>query len=176
MFIHSDNPARHGWVRHIEVIPGRNAAEVPFSSITASTFFSVQGWTEKQESEYDYAAIVLPEGESFPDIGWIGYGAFNDLELQGAHLNISGYPGDKPDGTQWYDHRMTDSVSERKVFYDIDTYGGQSGSAVYRIIDGERYAVGIHAYGGAVVNSATRINPRRFMNLKAWEQGVLEAS
>lgn len=176
VFIHSHDSARHGWVRHIEVIPGRNGSEMPFGSITASKFFSVVGWTEHRNSEYDYAAIVLPDGERFPDLGWIGYGAFSDADLKSAHLNISGYPGDKPDGTQWYDHRVTDSVSERKVFYDIDTYGGQSGSAVYQIINGERYAVGIHAYGGAVVNSATRINPRRFRNISAWEQGILETS
>ena len=155
VYIHSANQARNGWVRRIEVIPGRNAATMPFGSITASTFFSVKGWTDNRDSEYDYAAIVLPQGQEFADVGWIGYAAYSDAELQNGHLNISGYPGDKPDGTQWYDHRMTDSVSERNV-------------------NGDRYSVGIHAYGGAAVNSATRINPRRFQNLSAWEQGKLE--
>jgi len=49
-------------------------------------------------------------------------------------------------------------VSARKVFYDTDTMGGQSGSAVYRIINGGRFAVAVHAYGGATANSGTRIN------------------
>ena len=104
--------------------------------------------------------------------GWIGFAAYSDADLMASHLNISGYPGDKPDGTQWYDHRSTDSVTERKVFYDIDTFGGQSGSAAYRIIDGTRFGVGIHAYGGTSVNSATRINQRRFENLQAWNNPV----
>ena len=174
VFIHSPNlPNRHGWVRSIEVIPGRNGDTMPFESIVASKFFSVTGWTENHDAEYDYGAIVLPQGQTFDGVGWIGYAAFNDADLETAHLNISGYPGDKPDGTQWYDHRVTHSLSERKVFYDIDTAGGQSGSAAYRIIDGDRYAVGIHAYGGNFVNSATRINPRRFRNLAAWEAGQL---
>lgn len=32
--------------------------------------------------------------------------------------NLSGYPGDKPDGTQWYHHNTIASVTSRKVFYD----------------------------------------------------------
>ncbi len=49
------------------------------------------------------------------------------------------------------------SVGARKVYYDIDTFGGQSGSAVYRIINGSRYGIAIHAYGGATSNNGTRI-------------------
>ncbi len=170
VFITGNLPQRNGWVRRIEVIPGRNAADRPFGSAVSRHFFSVRGWTENADPEYDYGAIVLPEGSELGNqTGWIGYAAYSDSEIANAHLNISGYPGDKPDGTQWYDHRNTDSVTERKVFYDIDTAGGQSGSAAYRIVNGDRFAVGIHAYGGAVVNSATRINQRRFDNLKSWE-------
>jgi glutamyl endopeptidase len=160
-------PARRGWVRRIEVIPGRNEATRPFGSAVSGRFHSVRGWTENGDPEYDYGAIVLDEPLG-DQTGWFAYGAFTDDDLMAAHANISGYPGDKPDGTQWYDHRRIDSVSARKVFYDIDTFGGQSGSAVYRFIDGNRFAVGIHAYGGAVTNSATRITARRFQNLEAW--------
>jgi V8-like Glu-specific endopeptidase len=86
--------------------------------------------------------------------------------------NLSGYPGDRGGGTeQWYMARRIGSVSARKVFYDIDTAGGQSGSAVYRIADGERRAVGIHAYGvgASPFNSATRINRPVFDNLQTWK-------
>ena len=162
-------PQRNGWVKRIEVMPGRNAAELPFGSAISESFHSVRGWTENGDPEYDYGALQLPASAPLGDtVGWIGFAALSDAELQAAHVNISGYPGDKPAGTQWYDHRAVDSVSDRKVFYEIDTAGGQSGSAVYRIANGARHAVGIHAYGGASVNSATRINPRRFENLQLW--------
>jgi V8-like Glu-specific endopeptidase len=55
------------------------------------------------------------------------------------------------------------------VFYDIDTAGGQSGSAVYRIVNGSRYGFAIHAYGGATTNSGTRITTPVFNNLVAWK-------
>ena len=61
------------------------------------------------------------------------------------------------------------SVGARKVYYDVDTVGGQSGSAVYRIADGARYAVAIHAYGGATSNSGTRITSEVYNNLVAWK-------
>ena len=160
-------PARRGWVRRIEVIPGRNESTRPFGSSISGRFHSVRGWTENGDPEYDYGAITLDEPLG-DQTGWFAYGAFTDGDLVTAHANISGYPGDQPDGTQWYDHRQIDSVTARRVFYDIDTFGGQSGSAVYRFVGGDRFAFGIHAYGGAVTNSATRITARRFQNLETW--------
>ena len=81
----------------------------------------------------------------------------------------AGYPGDKPAGELWYDARRIDSVNSRKVYYDIDTAGGQSGSAVYRIVNGQRYAFAIHAYGGATTNSGTRIVTPVYNNMVAWK-------
>jgi len=101
--------------------------------------------------------------------GWFGLAVYSDAEIRGAGGNISGYPGDKPSGTQWYDARKIDSVNSRKVFYDIDTAGGQSGSAVYRIVNGNRYAFAVHAYGGASTNSGTRIVTPVFNNFVAWK-------
>ena len=60
-------------------------------------------------------------------------------------------------------------MNSRKVYYDIDTYGGQSGSAVYRVIDGNRYGIAIHAYGGSTTNSGTRIRTPVYNNMKAWK-------
>ncbi len=98
-----------------------------------------------------------------------GFGVYPDAELLASVGNISGYPGDKPAGTQWYDARKIASVNVRKVYYDIDTFGGQSGSAVYRIINGGRFAIAIHAYGGATTNSGTRIVKPVFDNMVAWK-------
>ena len=101
--------------------------------------------------------------------GWFGFGVYNDATLTASVGNISGYPGDKPDGTQWYAARRIASVAARKVYYDIDTFGGQSGSAVYRIVDGKRYAFAVHAYGGATTNSGTRIVTPVYNNMVAWK-------
>lgn len=159
-------PGRNGWVKRIDVMPGRNGDDKPFGTVTSTRFYSVVGWTQNGDEEYDYGAIILGS-DLGKKTGWFGFGSFSDLA--GVRGNISGYPGDKPSGTQWYDSRVIDSTTFRKVFYDIDTAGGQSGSAVYRIRNGHRYGFAVHAYGGGRVNSGTRINSHVFANLKAWK-------
>jgi glutamyl endopeptidase len=161
-------PGRDGWVKKIQVMPGRNGSSLPYGSVTSSNFRSVAGWANSGDENFDYGAIIIPT-ELGNTVGWFGFGVYSDADLKASVANISGYPGDKPAGTQWYDHRQIASVNSRKVFYDIDTAGGQSGSAVYRIINGGRYGVAIHAYGGATTNSGTRIVTPVFNNMVAWK-------
>lgn len=161
-------PGRDGWVKSINVMPGRNGSTLPYGSVTSTNFRSVTGWTNSGDPNYDYGAIIIPT-ELGNTVGWFGFGAYPDADLRAAIGNISGYPGDKPAGTQWYDSRQIASVDSRKVYYDIDTVGGQSGSAVYRIINGARYGIAIHAYGGATTNSGTRIVTPVYNNMVAWK-------
>jgi len=163
-------PGRDGWVRRIQVMPGRNGASLPYGSVTSTNFRSVTGWTTSASGNenYDYGAIIIPTNLG-NTTGWLGFGVYSDADLLGTVGNISGYPGDKPSGQQWYDAHRIASVNSRKVFYDIDTAGGQSGSAVYRIINGARYAFAIHAYGGATTNSGTRIVSAVYNNMVSWK-------
>ena len=159
---------RDGWVKRIQVMPGRNGSTLPFGSVTSSNLRSVTGWTGSGNENYDYGAIILPTNLG-NTTGWFGFGVYTDAVLKSSVGNISGYPGDKPAGTQWYDARKIASVNSRKVYYDIDTFGGQSGSAVYRIVNGARYGIAIHAYGGATTNSGTRIVTAVYNNMVAWK-------
>ncbi len=161
---------RDGWVKRIQVMPGRNGSALPYGSVTSTNFRSVTGWTGSASGDenFDYGAILLPTALG-TTTGWFGFGVYADADLLGTVGNISGYPGDKPAGTQWYDARKIASVNSRKVFYDIDTAGGQSGSAVYRIINNDRFAFAVHAYGGASTNSGTRIVTPVYNNMVAWK-------
>lgn len=161
-------PARNGWVLSIQVLPGRNGTQLPFGSVTATQFWTVLGWSEKGDENYDYGAIIVPAavGET---VGTLGFGTYSDDDLTDRVVNIAGYPGDKPAGTMWYDARTIASTNPAKVYYDIDTAGGQSGAAVYLIEDGQRIGVAVHAYGGAATNSGTRISAPVFKNLSDWK-------
>lgn len=161
-------PGRDGWVRAIDVMPGRNGTALPYGTVRSSNLRSVTGWTNSGDQNFDYGAIIIPTNLG-NTTGWFGFGVYTDAQLVASVGNISGYPGDKPSGTQWYDARRIASVNTRKVYYDIDTAGGQSGSAAYRIISGGRYGVAIHAYGGATTNSGTRIVRPVFGNMVAWK-------
>lgn len=163
-------PGRDGWVKNIRVMPGRNGTSLPYGAVTSTNFRSVTGWTNSASGDesFDYGAIILPTNLG-NTVGWFGFGVYSDADIVASDGNIAGYPGDKPSGTLWYDHHKIASVNTRKIYYDIDTYGGQSGSALYRIINGGRYAMGVHAYGGAVTNSATRIVQPVYNNMVAWK-------
>jgi V8-like Glu-specific endopeptidase len=161
-------PGRDGWVRRIVVIPGRNGNAAPYGTVTSTSFRSVTGWTSSGNQEFDYGAIIIPTplGNT---TGWYGYGNYPNAQLVNQTINISGYPGDKPAGTQWYHSGKVTAVNTRKVYYSADTMGGQSGSAVYRIINGARMAVAVHAYGGATSNSGTRINAEVYNRMTSWK-------
>jgi glutamyl endopeptidase len=161
-------PGRDGWVRSIDVMPGRNGNSLPYGTVRSSNFRSVTGWTNNGDQNFDYGAIIIPTNLG-NTTGWFGFGVYADADLLNTVANISGYPGDKPGGSQWYDAHRIAAVNSRKVYYDIDTAGGQSGSAVYRILNGDRYGVAIHAYGGATTNSGTRIVQPVFNNMVAWK-------
>jgi V8-like Glu-specific endopeptidase len=155
---------RDGWMRSITVMPGRNGNTLPYGSKASSTFFSVTGWTQSGNQEYDYGVIILPA--TF-NVGWLGYGNFGDADLLATVGNIAGYPGDKP-GTLWFAARKIAAISARKVHYDIDTMPGQSGSSVYRYLNNERHVIAVHAYGGATTNSGTRLNGEVVGNIGRW--------
>lgn len=161
-------PGRDGFVGSIQVMAGRNGNALPFGTVTSTNFRTVTGWSDSGDQNYDYGAIILPTDLGL-QTGWLGFAVYDDATLTSSVGNISGYPGDKPAGTQWYAARRIGSVDARKVYYDIDTYGGQSGSAVYRSVGGARYAVAVHAYGGATANSDTRIIGSVYANMVAWK-------
>jgi glutamyl endopeptidase len=171
VFLHEQHGRYQGWARAIRVMPGRNGASLPFPPVVSTMFHTVAGWARDKDARYDYAAIVLPTdlGEV---VGWHGLGVLDDATLVGKVANISGYPGDKQgaeDGTQWQDAREILSVDSHRIHYKVDTWGGQSGSAVIVMERDRPVAVGVHAYGDSYFgNSATRITPSVHANLTAW--------
>jgi V8-like Glu-specific endopeptidase len=165
-----------GWVSQIEVMPGRNGTQRPNGSAISRDLRSVTGWTHDNDSDCDYGGILLPADKRYGDtLGWFGYAARDDDYLRGVSLNLSGYPGDggkapnQEDGTQWYMSRGVKDVMARQFSYEIDTYGGQSGSPVWEMTTGgDRYGLGIHTWGTSVANGATRITQGVFDNIVQW--------
>lgn len=159
--------AHGGWARSVEVIPGMNGTLRPYGSMVGTSFRSVTGWTRDADPNYDYGCIVLPSPSLGTTVGWFGFAALTDATLMGLVANNSGYPGDKAFGTQWFNAGRITAVTARKVYYMLDTYGGQSGSPTWRLLNGQRHAIGIHAYGGCP-NSSTRITTEVYNNMLAW--------
>lgn len=159
------------WASNVTVYPGRDGSSTPYGSCSATNLYSVTGWTQDRDWNYDYGAIRL-DCTVGNQTGWIGFHTAGSFV--GTAENISGYAGDKPYGTQWEHADQVRSESSQKIWYQNDTYGGQSGSPVYETYDsdcGGPCAIGIHAYGsgGGSYNSGTRINSSVYNNLNSWK-------
>jgi V8-like Glu-specific endopeptidase len=160
-----------GWADRIEVSPGRNGDDRPFSTVSTTLYHSTRGWTNEGRRENDYGVIWLPEDQALPEVGTFGYAIFDTPKLAGSYINLAGYPADKDGGTTlWWSARRSLSVDGDVLRYDADTAAGQSGAPVWRLdpASGRRVVVGIHTNGARTGNSAVRINQRVFENLKAW--------
>jgi glutamyl endopeptidase len=80
---------------------------------------------------------------------------------------VRGYPGDKTYGTMWTMKGAIQQVKKTRLFYLIDTFGGQSGSPHYGKWNDScnPCAFGIHSYGVGgnwSMNSSTRITEKVF--------------
>jgi V8-like Glu-specific endopeptidase len=172
-----------GWAATIEVIPGLNgsgagASARPFGSVVSTKFTTLNRWTEQEDPDYDFGCIHLDESKG-DEVGWFSIAALPPADLQGYLVNVSGYPGDRGAGAEQYHSRnRVLSVSERRLFYEVDTFGGQSGAPVWIHEEegGPPIAVGVHAYGigstppdlGIVANSAPRFIPEVQAQLSSW--------
>jgi glutamyl endopeptidase len=169
-----------GWARQITVVPGRNGDAASLGTANSSRFSTTDRWIEAQDADFDYAAIHLSE-DLGNAVGSFGIGTLPDAELQNRLLNISGYPVSPGNGKFQYFHaNRVKAVTARRVFYDIDTMGGQSGSPVWTYLDNstDPVVIGIHAYGvggvpaglNVVANSGPRILPEVLEVIRGWIQ------
>jgi glutamyl endopeptidase len=170
-----------GWASEIEVIPGLNGVggdSKPYGSVISTRFSSIDRWTEKEDPDFDIGCIHLDQDKG-TEVGWFAIGALPPEELESYLVNVSGYPADRGAGAEQYHNRnRVLGVSERRLFYEVDTFGGQSGAPVwiYEQEDAPPLAVGIHAYGiggtpssmGITANSAPRIIPEVLEQMKKW--------
>ena len=162
-----------GWPKSIEVIPGRHGSTEPFGRAIATRFASVDGWVDESGRDFDYGVIFLDDDALGRRLGNFGVEALDKDELTAATAKISGYPADLDRAQfQYFHERPLMSATESRLVYDIDTFGGQSGSPVWQDTE-ERglIAVGIHTTGGVSSNSGTRISRDVLENLIAWTTG-----
>jgi fibronectin type 3 domain-containing protein/V8-like Glu-specific endopeptidase len=127
--------------------------------------------------DHDYGAIVLDDDWMGNLAGWFVAEVASDTELDGRLFTVSGYPCDKPLGTQWWDMGFAQqeygSWPADYLKYYIDTFGCQSGAPVYYSYVGDYYSNGLHK-GGAynlylgTHNQATRITSSVLSDLQAW--------
>lgn len=135
-----------------------------------SDLMSVTGWTSSGSVEYDYGAVLLNCGVGAAS-GWFGL-QWKSGSHTGDPARVTGYPGEYTPPTMWTHNGDILGTANRRLFYGIDTTGGQSGAPVAESCSGGSCAFAVHAYGvpdsGAVTNSGTRVTEDVFDNYVYW--------
>lgn len=112
----------------------------------------------KSDSDEYCAAVVLDRDIGY-STGW--YGKISNWYSVGYSIYSWGYPADKNKGTLWKTTGKLISSTTFKYRYDMDTYGGQSGSPIFmETSNGDVYVCGIHTSGNSTkgYNSGIRLN------------------
>ncbi len=142
----------------IAVIPGRADRDtMPYGSIVSRRYFAPRnfihprpGTTDRRD--FDFGLIILPRPFSkLPR--FMEARALSDENLKRLKqlrlVTITGYPGDRPVGTQWRHTERLKKITPRRLFYTIDTCPGHSGSPIwYRPDKGQKpVIIGVHTSG-----------------------------
>ena len=146
------DPHLKQWPQTVTVYPAINGTIAPFGHTTASKLLALAGWTENLSSKHDLGIIRLTEPLGVKT-GWFGLTSEIDPTQK---LYTAGYPTDKPRQTMWQTTGTIKSMTEANIYYDLDTYPGQSGSGVYNV---NNQIMTVHAYSQAKQNFGTRLAP-----------------
>lgn len=167
------NKAAGGYAAAIWVYPGKNGSYSPYGYTTAYRVGTVYGWTSSSSPNYDYGMIQTRTALG-SRVGWFGYWWQSSNSFPGV-FRVTGYPGDKPSYTMWTMSGWNYKYTTYRLWYVIDTFGGQSGSPYYQTRNSVCcYAAGYHTYGTPLspypgYNSATRITQAAFNNMAYWK-------
>jgi V8-like Glu-specific endopeptidase len=154
-----------GWTQNVSVEPGRNAGDIPYGYEYGADWWVPDGYINSNgDALYDWGLIKMPDSTLGNTVGWFSIAVLTDATLSRADFDpaIAGYAGDKPDGTLWADSKPAFTTVEQYILdYDIDTYPGQSGSAIFSANTNEwflGYVVGVHTRGAEDGNAGSRMD------------------
>ncbi|MBI4402622.1 MAG: trypsin-like serine protease [Deltaproteobacteria bacterium] len=142
--------------------PGQNGDLRPYGTIRAIRSSTSKRYSREHNPGFDYGMVLLerPIGRR---TGWMNFTPFLSGKKYG--INISGYPGDKPNGSQWHAYCPIERVLSERMYYGCDTFGGNSGSAIYvlgRLSAKSREIIGVHVEGGETQNKGTRMTQAKY--------------
>lgn len=161
-----DRPSKK-WKSNVYFAPGQNGSKTPYGKVRYKTLLAPRGYVEKGGAEWDFAMIVLSE-DIGSRTGWMAYGY--DDTMKSLSVNIAGYPADKPRGQMWRSYCKVSRLAGQRLYYPCDTYGGMSGAAAYRYLNGERVIYGIHKGSWGSSNTGVRINKTVFEKIREWKR------
>lgn len=166
------NDVYNGWMKSIDIIPGRDGESEPFGRYRSESFCSMERWTVAGDENYDIGAIILSE-DLDSRLGWFSFGSYPESHLTAQMVNISGYPICVVGEEQMHHSNRICAVTDHKLYYDVDTEGGQSGSPIWLYPNGSNtpVVVGVHSNGAGRslnANSGVRITSLLADKIAEW--------
>lgn len=156
------NTSKNQWARSIQVYPAKEGNCAPFGRAEVTKVYLYEDWTRRKDRNFDIALLIL--NQSIGKLtGWGGICCTREDYLNACPVHITGYPGDKGFDYMWTMEHKIQNVSSEAFEYIIDTFGGQSGSAVWTNNFGTQPNIfGVHTLGSESANYGVRISNRKF--------------
>ena len=121
---------------------------------------------------YDLGVVVLPGINHLEKFKLL---SIKHRDLLKHKVNVTGYPADKKDGLMYTMEGPVKKFNHpHRMFYDIHTFNGNSGSGVWFDHSKEKHCcVGVHTYGidpdePYDSNSGTRLTKENIEKVKLW--------
>jgi V8-like Glu-specific endopeptidase len=162
-----------GWARSITVVPAYNYGNRPYGTAWGTQFYAWSFWINNKDFNWDMGMIKLDRSIGSLT-GWMGYGYnTNNSFFSGKTFYNHSYPAASPyNGQQMFYQRGTfDGITNRVVYYNRNSFGGQSGSGMY---DGNNvvYAALSHSVNNSKTGSV-RMSPEMYNYFKSQMQAVI---
>ena len=158
------------WAQNITVRLGLNGKAAPFGALKVVKAHTFKQWVQGGDIAHDMALLVLDRSIG-SEIGWSGLLSLDDETLLKEDVHVTGYPGDKGFTEMMTMSHKLKTVKPEQLYYDIDTYGGQSGSGIWIDKWGSPYTIGTHTLGEGVLNtgnSGVRLSQHKFETIIKW--------
>jgi V8-like Glu-specific endopeptidase len=158
-----------GWARDVLVIPGMHGDYCPVGGAWAKKLSSWRGWTQNGNHDWDMGVIELDR----PSGDWSGYFGLATSSCSASINNIrnnTSYPPIAPFNGVTLAHRAgtADSCPNSNIlWFNNPSYGGMSGSPVYRYDGEDRFVIGVLSYTthGGQVTGVVRVTTDRFYSI-----------
>ncbi len=141
--------AAHGKTEFINVYPGLNGSNLVFGQLVAQKVYVTERWMRTGLISDDWALLKLQDLNGNPTTvgnvtGYLGLDCIPTGNLDDDTVFVTGYPSDKAEGliyTLWKSFGKITTTTDTMLYYDCDTYDGESGAPV---TNSSNKIVGIH--------------------------------
>ena len=156
---HNIRDPQHGRATEILVSPAFDGTTAPFGTYRVIQTYCDPAWLGgTNDASLDFGVLLLGDGAVGRRLGWFGFAAYSDQQLNRLLLNVSGYPVKRLNRTQHFNGGRIDEVAKKFLRYSFDTVGGMSGAPLFALFGQQRVVVGIHTSGNDRANRARRID------------------